>query len=408
MPFDTPLSSLIGNNTSAKNPLDASNNAAAGNVSRVSIGELVGADTFCISHVVPWHQQPPEYGHRLSKANYNSADPAQCDAQVRDMKERGFDCVWVSWQGVNPTNIRHKACDGLLAACTKYGLNFCVAIDQAALGWNANPDKTALLREWLTWLKANYFQADAYWRIDGRPVFGDFSTELQKVDYNLLPPADFGNPHYLFRNKGGYAKPYSMGAYQWIDSGWSYLQDFNKWLANNPQTKMTVGSVFKGFNNSTASWAAKNGGTEKDIVIPQDRGRLFLDTCREVRYMGFPFIQFNTWNDYEEGTSLECGIDSGVTVSADFQRGSLAFKVTGEKAAVHHCEVWVAPDVTDPNVLCALLAPNLEVLNGSDSVWVGDSLPTGKYQFIVRAVGQPCFQNKFTIVKSEYHAAYWG
>ena len=55
-------------------------------------------------------------------------------------------------------------------------------------------------------------------------------------------------------------------------------------------------------------------------------------------------MQLVTWNDYEEGTEIESGIDNCVAVSAAMTGNSLQWKVTGNENTIDHYVVYISTD----------------------------------------------------------------
>src|SRR5205807_2524613 len=85
-----------------------------------------------------------------------------------------------------------------------------------------------------------------------------------------------------------------------------YYQDFYKNAVANPD-KIAIGAIKKGFDDNNASW-----GTNR--VTAQQCGQTLLNTMdlisnyynsrHQLEYLGVA-----TWNDYEEGSEVETGID---------------------------------------------------------------------------------------------------
>ncbi len=72
--------------------------------------------------------------------------------------------------------------------------------------------------------------------------------------------------------------------------------------------KIAVGAAWPGFNDTLAAWS-------RNRHISARCGRTFDDSLRLWRrYYSeqhpLPFLMIVTWNDYEEGTAIERGIDT--------------------------------------------------------------------------------------------------
>ena len=74
---------------------------------------------------------------------------------------------------------------------------------------------------------------------------------------------------------------------------------------------VAVGSVYAGFDDRLASWGKRR-------IINGNCGDTWLKTFSVAReYQGrYSALQLLTWNDYEEGSEIEPGIDNCVSVRA--------------------------------------------------------------------------------------------
>jgi len=79
-------------------------------------------------------------------------------------------------------------------------------------------------------------------------------------------------------------------------------------MSANYPNKIAVGAARPGFNDSKASWS-------QDRKMDGRCGRTFYDTLRLFRRYydaqhPLSFLMIETWNDYEEGTAIEKGVDT--------------------------------------------------------------------------------------------------
>lgn len=366
MEYTTTLAAETGNNTSYPK---------GGNVSDVSIKTLL-PNTTLFAHVIPWHTNPPTASHALDPSGYNSDDLYQCIKQVKDIKRRGFDGVWVTWQGM-AEDFKQRATRRLLDACEAEGMKFVVALDQSAIRSymqrNPTADINTIVAQTYLYALDRYGKSSAYYKINDKPVLSEFGLEtlpninLSTVQANLTPNA----VTFIYRNSVGLSRPKSNGAYAWLDDGLAYLDWFYKQVKILTVPGQTVfGSIFAGFDNSLAQWAAKNGGTEKDKVIDRRKGQLWLDTIAAFKAAGMTIGQVATWNDHEEGTGIEQGIDGGVSITLN---PDLTVTKSG---LIDHLEIFVSDDGKR-------LAPYI----------TGMDLPPGTYQVYAKAVGKPSVIN---------------
>lgn len=167
--------------------------------------------------------------------------------------------------------------------------------------------------------------------------------------------------------------------------------------------KVIVGLLYSGFDDSNASW-----GTDR--VIAQQCGRILLDTANEPNLGGYwgttaqiPYMQMATWNDYEEASEEESGIDNCYTaVNLSYESGSssemqwtLSISSAGAGYAttntVHHYALWTAPHGGTTLTLRKQLGPTLTKFNLSTL-----DLPEGSYDVYLEMVGQPSIQNEMS------------
>src|SRR5215469_7217553 len=101
-------------------------------------------------------------------------------------------------------------------------------------------------------------------------------------------------------------------------------------------------------------------------------------------------IQLVTWNDYEEVTEMESGIDNCVTVTASVTGTLAAWTITGQVNTVDHYTVYISQD-------------------GENLMWLADyptsttsvdlaqfQLNSGNYILYVQAIGKPSITNKMS------------
>lgn len=251
---------------------------------------------------------------------------------------------------------------------------------------------------------------------DWQTIWDVVYPEIASLSYHMEFIFEYGNfgypvvpdtaPRYL--NAGQYAWPqpysgtkggincqaakdcftsYPETEFWWCDSGYTgdkpcegegsgsqaYLDRFYTDAATNaPTGQIGVGLLYKGFDDSNASWG-------DDRVVAQQCGEVLLGTAGELTYEAnpndtsywathqMPYMQVATWNDYEEGTEVESGVDNCLRVSnvqvVDAQGvETLTWSVTslssgyGTTNTIDHFTVWwgnANGDVNDPIYVAA-------------------------------------------------------
>ncbi|HKW24829.1 MAG TPA: hypothetical protein VJN48_03550 [Terriglobales bacterium] len=385
----TTLAAETSNNTSAANSFSSQSNGnlGAGNVSKVDIHSLLypGANTGIYAHLVPWFG-----GSNHMNVGYSSTDPRQVHRQVEDMISRGIDGVIIDWYG--PGSNEDTATKLIMAEAEKHaGFSFAVMVDKGAIpraGCGSCSAQQALVNE-LNYIASTYYGSPSYMRWNRRPMVTNFDLDLHySIDWNAVRSAAAGNPAFIFQHAGGFSHTQSSGSYSWVilsnDYGMSYLSNFyDAGLAHASED--AYGAAYKGFNDSLASWGSGR-------VMSQQCGQTWLQTFSKINSMynssrQLDALQLVTWNDYEEGTEIETGIDNCVSLSASLSGRTLKWSVSGNENTLDHYVVFIS---TDGQHLMELSQVGI----GNHSINLGSySLEAATYTLYVQAVGKPVFRN---------------
>ena len=407
----TTLTSETAPNTSAS-PVFLSQpdgNAGAANISKVPTRSLLypGSTTRIYAHVEPWwgSSKHPDIG-------YSSQDPSQVRRQVEDMISRGMDGAAVDWYG--PTSYEALGVKLLLTEAEAHpNFTVFVEVEHGAVLWNScYPDcsATTAVIQLFTRVANDFFSSPAYARMGGRPLVREFAmesiplpsgqtnTSWNVVDWNAVQAQVPGNPLIIHRNLGGFSKAQSGGAYGWMEpktlanepANYDGTDELN-WFYSNAVASFAsmpaFGAVWKGFNDILASWAPPGGRH-----IEQNCGQTWLRTFDAVnKYYSssrqLAAVQLVTWNDYEEGSETEAGIDNCVSVAANVSGTNLQWSITGDATTLDHYTVFIS---TDGEKLASL--GDLPV--GTTSYDVSRLAPlAGNYSLFVKAVGKPSLRN---------------
>src|SRR5258708_26236140 len=120
----------------------------------------------------------------------------------------------------------------------------------------------------------------------------------------------------------------------------------------------------------------------------QQCGETWLKTFSEINSFynstrSLPALQLVTWNDYEEGTEIESGIDNCFSVSAAVSGTSLNWTPQGDESTVDHYQLYISSDGQN-------LMPLANMAAGLRSVNLCSySMPVGNYVLYVQAVLKP-------------------
>ena len=145
-----------------------------------------------------------------------------------------------------------------------------------------------------------------------------------------------------------------------------------------------IGSAYKGFNDKQAAWTTNR-------IVDQQCGHTWLNTLDEIgKYYGqnpqLAGVQLVTWNDYEEGSEIESGIQNCVSVSAKARGNTLQWTLQGDESTVDHYSVWSSSDGANFKLLGDVPTGTFSYDLASAGVAHGTSVA-------VQAVGKPSLTN---------------
>ena len=326
----TTLTQLTSNNTSASNAFGALPNgdAAPGNVSKISVRKLLPPDFSgrILAHWMPWWkctEAPCEGSHDQRdslRVHYSTVDRNQLDRTIADMISRGYDGVMVS-----EANSGDADTAGTLAMAreTQKFPKFLISVCENHLTkLRSGRDQWDRLMSDMSFADSRYFGLPNYLRINGRPIVYVFDNG--EVDWGRAEAQAPGNPIFIL-NGPDHASG-SVGGFYWfgglprnnrVSSGEALhnLDSFYSDVASH-RGRIYSGSFFKGFDDRMAPWGERR-------MIDQACGLTFIRSLAIAtkRLSKAPanlaLIQGATWNDYEEGTEVETGIDNCGSVQAD-------------------------------------------------------------------------------------------
>src|SRR3984957_11200049 len=387
----TTLAAQTANNTSAANGFvsQSNGNLAANNVSKVDVHSLLysGAATKVFAHMMLWFG---DGGHM--NVGYSSTDPAQVQRQITDMISRGIDGVVIDWYG--PNNFVDQATQAVMNEAEKHpGFTFAIMIDAGAIGQSgcAGCSPQQSLIHMLQYVEQKYFVSSAYFTIDGQPVVTNFNVDgTGSIDWNAANAAISIHPRFLFQDSQGFTHAMSDGSYSWVmplagDYGLNYLSGFYD-AGTGFGNLETVGAAYKGFNDSLAPWGSHR-------IMNQQCGQTWLQTFSQINSRDnsgkqLPYLELVTWNDYEEATELESGIDSCFSLTASLSGSALKWSISGNENTVDHYSVYITTD--GQNLMTLTTAqPGLRSVN-----LCSFPIPAGKYQLFVQAAGKPMLANR--------------
>lgn len=395
----TTLQAETGNNTSAANSFgrQTNGNVGAGNVSKLPLRSLLygGANTKIYVTWLGWFGRSDHMD-----VGYRSDDSGQIHRQVEDMISRGVQGAIADWYGPGDASI--EAATQLLKkeAETHVGqFQFAIMEDGGALYSAATAngcDVTDQLISDLTWVASQYESSPAYLRMNGRPVLFFFGVDAYYIDWNRVISSIPGNPLLIFQGTDGLTRHLSDGGYSWVDINSNdpfdpelAAQDSFYNATKQAPGRIAFGAAYTGFNDTLADW-----GTNR--VINRHCGQTWLQTFSEAAKFyssdhQLPAMQIATWNDYEEGTAIEPGIDNCVYLTPSQSGTTIHWDVNGgDESTIDHYTVFISTDGTN-------LAKLADVPRGTHAFDLSRlNLPPATYFVYVKATGEPSMQNKMS------------
>lgn len=397
----TAQSLLMPPNTSASPTFTGLSNgllAGSNNISKVNVHTLLypGSKTKVLVHYLPWWDGSPRSSGITT--GYTSNDPVYVNKLFTDLTSRGVDGVVIDWYG--QTDFTDTAWQASMPVLANFpNLSFSMMIDVGSFNFHpcAGCDINATILYNLDYLEQKYFPSSQYLKYNGHPVVTEFGiTALPGVDWAEIQAA---HPEIYWIHldnavaTSGFDITSSAGSFLWINppapsapmTSTASMAEPNYFYthAQTEPGRVAFGAAFSGFNNSLASW---NGGTPQSI--PQTCGATWLSTFSTLNnyYSAsnqLPFVQLVTWDDYEEGTALEPGIDNcatlAVTVSAN--KRQLNVNLTN-RATVDRLELYAQSSRGKFNLTNTFAASMVNIpISGSPGT------------FYLKAVGKPFIKN---------------
>lgn len=398
----TTLSAETGSNTSAAAGFATQTNGNIGvtNISKVQTRSLLYANssTKIYAHFMPWFG----FSNHMN-VGYSSNDSLQVQKQVADMVSRGLDGTIIDWYGRGQANKQYLAYDQTTQlimhnAEMQPAFSFLVMYDTGVLktcAATAGCDVTQATIEDLNYVNVTYAPSRAYLHVGTQPVIFFFGDPAYAIDWTRVRAGVAGNPLLVFRNAGAFTHVQSGGGYSWLapetvsatdPMALLYMDNYDR-TALAHASMFSMGSGYKGFNDSLAAW-----GTGR--LINQQCGQTWLQSLAEAGKFysstnQLSFLQLVTWNDYEEGTEIETGIDNCVTVNASVTGTVASWSITGQANTIDHYSIYISQDGQNLMWLADAVSPGSMDLSSY-------GFNSGNYLVFVKATGKPSMTNKMS------------
>jgi hypothetical protein len=316
---------------------------------------------------------------------YDSSDPAVIDRHLNDMQSAGVDVVTPDYYG-SGNLFGVKVLSLLVMGCVKRGMTIAPCFDGGMV--KHRPDMSISATAYMVGQMRAF--KDKYSAVmeklpDGRYLCDSFSWNSSDPRFDIDESKVCASlPEYaiLFREKGGFSKTGSSGSFAWA------FTDHAAWLlAAAKAGKIGCGALCKGFDDHNRRPGADPTKSVWDSsqparILAERDGQQWLDTIKIYNDSAYkpPYMQLVTWNDQEEGTELEYGIDSHVTCAADYYPLGLVIPtIKGNLATIQST---------------SLMIDGKPIAIGDSLDLKSISVPDGPHQMYVIAEGKPLFIDK--------------
>ena len=453
---------------------NANGDGVPANISKISIRTLLSggaANAKIFAFTQDWfcHSASNESGGKLIAGTtagtpscgshidigYNSGDASQVAATVTDMESRGIQGAIIDWEGppvlsTGQVNVQNnEAVDQFRAQAEASSGQFSFAVVEdegvggCAKGWwpcqcmtgtcpsgtTGTPTTEAVFD--INYALNRWAGSPAYLHSNERPVVYVFGLDTyatlnwSTIGSNLgKDPVTGQSPLLLFENAPGMTHADTGGAYSWVTpTAWtsypgsdpfslnylSYtLGQFIDSLETTPSLLVTA-TAFKGFDDTVV-----NGWGSGSRYADQQCGKTWLQSVAAVNSSfasrTLDTFAVPTWDDYEEATEVETGIDncltalspavSGNVVSWTPSFGQSIDGYSGDESTIHHYAIYVSQDGANLMALPTTVASGTHRLDLSQF-----GLPAGTYRVFVQAVGQPMIRNTLAEAQASFTAS---
>ncbi len=254
---------------------------------------------------------------------YDGRDPAVLEYHLLSARAAGIEGFIVDWYG--PNTYSDETFKTLLDMAETLGMQVAICLEEKAFfppysKANSREEALAEAARHIRYIQETYTQSPAYLHQEGLPVFYVFlGHEEGRLGPNTLSPEEIRELMnavepplpFLFRPHWdpAYAET-TDGAFAWCGDpeyrDWFYRTAEDQLSGNTISTFTGVASP--GFDDSGV-WGWGNGPRFRD----RRDGEEYRENWREILVANPPAVQIVTWNDFEEGTTIEPAREYGFT-----------------------------------------------------------------------------------------------
>jgi hypothetical protein len=249
---------------------------------------------------------------------YDERDPAVLEYQILTAKAAGIDGFIADWYG--PGNSTDKMFAGLVKAAERYGFTVAICLEEKSFFPSYSQAKTRtevedVMRRQIEYALSQYASSTSYARSDGLPVFLIFSGYGEgELGPNTLSREELGRVFDNFKDQkfllvrstldrlpAGAAKACYIWSANWDsrEGRESYYRATQTARAHG-EVQYWMGGCSPGFDD-TGVW----GWGQGPRVLNRRGTATYEEQWNEVLRYHPDAVQIITWNDLEEGTTIE-------------------------------------------------------------------------------------------------------
>ena len=379
------------------------NPTTPGHVSTVDVHTLIPSrpDLRWFAHLMPIYADPPQ-SWRLKVGVACNTDE-WVSRMLSDLRQRGFDGVIIDWyMEPHPNKVANEVAllvQRHLREPSNKPLTFAIMIDQA----KNREDLAAQVQ----YCENQFFGDPNYEREDGKPILMFFRVIGPN---SIVRPEDMGAVKAAMKNASVWIPLMrSCLQYEWCDQVFQWacepsaeginandrynLSAIRSWVRDVSKfaDKQVVAGLCPAFNGTLTkrtSWSLGKYLPSDGALCLVERAALLNDIIPAHATR----MQWITWNDYEEGSAVEPGVENFVAVRAHLSGSRLEWSLEGREGkerTIDHFDIYASRDSRN----LALLGKVGNTVSSFDLARWLEGFGGDVLQLYVNAVGKPCVRD---------------